>query len=35
MTDRQIEDVDIRFDVIEIYENGSLSHIENAFMATY
>ena len=35
LTDRQIEDVDIRFDVIEIYENGSLSHIENAFMATY
>ncbi len=34
LTDRQIDDVDIRFDVIEVYENGHLSHIENAFMAS-
>lgn len=35
LTDRHIEDVDIRFDIIEVYEDGSLSHIENAFMAAH
>lgn len=33
ITENEISDTDIRFDIIEVYDNGKIIHIDNAFMA--
>lgn len=33
ITEKEISDIDIRFDIIEIYDDGKIIHIDNAFMA--
>ncbi|NMC55699.1 MAG: ribonuclease HII [Eubacteriaceae bacterium] len=33
ITENEISDMDIRFDIIEVYDDGKVVHIDNAFMA--
>ncbi len=33
ITENEISDTDIRFDIIEVYDNSKIVHIDNAFMA--